>query len=293
MRRLLISAAALALLAAPALAQPDNNPHRIGKASMGADVQDRSQQQLGVQAPPGQPPQQGGGNRGGGDRGDRGGNRGAAAAPAAQPQVAQPQVAAPQDRGNQDRGGYNRGGNGGPTAFTNQISGSPPPDNAQQNRGDRGYGQGRDNNNYRGDRGNGRDDRGDGRYNGYRNGQDRGDRGYGRDDRNNGYGDSRRYGGGQRRDFSNFRDFHRSFRAERHFRAPYYRRPAGWYDHRWTFGEFLPAAFWARDYWLSDFSAYDLPPPPYGAVWVRVNADALLVDRDSGEVISIAYGVFY
>ena len=70
-------------------------------------------------------------------------------------------------------------------------------------------------------------------------------------------------------------------------------RPAGWYDHRWTFGEFLPSAFWGRDYWLSNYSIYDLPPPPYGATWVRVGTDALLVDQDSGEVITVEYDVFY
>jgi Ni/Co efflux regulator RcnB len=99
--------------------------------------------------------------------------------------------------------------------------------------------------------------------------------------------------GGPRHDFTNFRDFHRDFRASRRFRGPDYRRPAGWYDHRWTFGETLPAAFWARDYWLSDYTAYDLPPPPYGATWVRVGTDALLVDEDSGEVITVEYDVFY
>jgi Ni/Co efflux regulator RcnB len=98
---------------------------------------------------------------------------------------------------------------------------------------------------------------------------------------------------GQRHDFSNFRDFHRTFNASRRFQAPYYRRPAGWYEHRWSFGEFLPSAFWARDYWLVDFSDYGLPPPPYGAIWVRVGNDALLVDQDSGEVITVEYSVFY
>jgi Ni/Co efflux regulator RcnB len=96
-----------------------------------------------------------------------------------------------------------------------------------------------------------------------------------------------------RHDFSGFRDFHRNFQASRRFRGPDYRRPAGWYSRRWAFGEFLPAAFWVRDYWLIDFADYDLPPPPYGAVWVRVGRDALLVDEDSGEIITVAYSVFY
>lgn len=98
---------------------------------------------------------------------------------------------------------------------------------------------------------------------------------------------------GQRRDYSNYRNYHRNFRAERRFRAPSYRRPSGWYSHRWTWGETLPISFWARDYWLMDFGAYDLPPPPFGAVWVRVGDDALLIDQDSGEIIEVDYGVFY
>jgi len=99
--------------------------------------------------------------------------------------------------------------------------------------------------------------------------------------------------GGPRHDFSNFRDFHRNFTAARRFHAPQYRRPAGWYQHRWVFGEFLPPAFWVRDYWIANYIAYALSPPPYGAVWVRVGDDALLIDQASGEVITVDYGVFY
>lgn len=99
--------------------------------------------------------------------------------------------------------------------------------------------------------------------------------------------------GGPRHDFSGFRDYHRNFQASRRFQVPTYRRPAGWYSHRWAFGEFLPAAFWVRDYWLIDFAVYDLPPPPFGAVWVRVDHDALLIDEDTGEIITVAYDVFY
>jgi Ni/Co efflux regulator RcnB len=246
MRKFLLSAAALALLAAPALAQPDGQQQERRAAGQGhlehppAAATPAPQPQRGGNggptsftnqppqgAPPGQNPN---GNRGGGDRGNRG------AAPA------QPQVAAPpqqQDRrrfngSDQNRDDFNRGGN--------------------NNRDYRGNGQ-----NYRGDS-----------RTGNRGGTN-----------------------GQRHDFSNFRDYHRDFRASRRFRGPDYRRPAGWYDHRWTFGEFLPSAFWARDYWLSDYGSYGLPPPPYGAIWVRVGNDALLVDQDSGEVITVEYGVFY
>jgi Ni/Co efflux regulator RcnB len=99
--------------------------------------------------------------------------------------------------------------------------------------------------------------------------------------------------GGPRRDFRSFGQFHQAFNAQRRFRAPAYRRPPGWYARRWTFGEILPAAFWAQDYWLSNYVDYALPPPPYGATWVRYGDDALLIDEDSGEIITVEYGVFY
>jgi len=278
MRRLLISTAALALLATPTLfssawAQPDHG--------------DRAQA--------GQPPQQGGGHEHGGGGGNHAPQAPAAAAPATDhnghghrpgPQMAAPAPqAAPQGRG--DRG----------MAHTNTLppgwtppAGTPAPQ-------DRGNGSNnRDRNNFqdRGGQNNGRDfNRSDNRGgNNFGNRDNRPDTYQGNNFSNNRGAGNPGYGG-PRHDFSNFRDFHRSFNASRRFRGPDYRRPAGWYEHRWTFGEFLPSAFWARDYWLDDFSDYGLPPPPYGAIWVRVGNDALLVDQDSGEVITVEYGVFY
>ena len=117
----------------------------------------------------------------------------------------------------------------------------------------------------------------------------RGDRGW-----RQGGGNDRRPGyNGPRRDYSGFRDYHRGYNSSRRFRGPEYRRPSGWYDRRWSFGEFLPGLFWSSSYWLNDFNRYDLPPPPYGTVWVRNGRDALLVDRDTGEIISVRYSVFY
>jgi Ni/Co efflux regulator RcnB len=72
-----------------------------------------------------------------------------------------------------------------------------------------------------------------------------------------------------------------------------YRQPAGFYVHRWTFGERLPVAFYAQDYWLSDFALYGLMAPWAGYEWVRVGDDALLVDVETGEVVRVEYGLFY
>jgi Ni/Co efflux regulator RcnB len=189
-----------------------------------------------------------------GQRQERG-DRGPRQAPQAQ---AAPQAASQPDRGGRERGNWQGRGARGPQAAP---APQPVPQQVQrdQNRG-----------NWQGNRGN----------------NDRDFRGGDRRAGNPGFR-------GQRRDFSSFRDFHRDFRSNRRFRIAPYRPPAGFYAHHWTFGEFLPRPYWVRDYWLVDFAAYGLEPPPYGAIWVRVGTDALLIDEDSGEVITVAYDVFY
>lgn len=100
------------------------------------------------------------------------------------------------------------------------------------------------------------------------------------------------YMGGQPAHHADYGRFHRNFQAARHFHVPIYHRPQGWYAHRWVYGERLPVAFYARDYWIGDWGAYGLMPPPDGCVWVRVGDDALLIDEYDGEVIQVVYGLF-
>jgi Ni/Co efflux regulator RcnB len=105
-----------------------------------------------------------------------------------------------------------------------------------------------------------------------------------------------RGGGGQhtgRTHNSAFDSLRRAFNAPRHYHHGTYHRPSGWYAHRWTFGEFLPALFFGNNYWINDYSDFDLSDPPPGTVWVRYGDDALLIDRYSGEVIQVEYGIFY
>ena len=85
----------------------------------------------------------------------------------------------------------------------------------------------------------------------------------------------------------------RVLNAPHHYRHGNYHRPNGWYAHRWNYGEFLPALFFTRSYWISDYEDFDLPAPPPGTVWVRYGSDALLIDRYTGEVIEVEYGLFY
>jgi Ni/Co efflux regulator RcnB len=46
-------------------------------------------------------------------------------------------------------------------------------------------------------------------------------------------------------------------------------------------------------YYYSDWGAVGLPPPQPGFQWVRYGSDLLLVNVATGQVVDIAYGVFY
>jgi Ni/Co efflux regulator RcnB len=81
--------------------------------------------------------------------------------------------------------------------------------------------------------------------------------------------------------------------AERRYHWQAYARPRGWYYQRWVYGQVLPTLFWGREYWLDNYVDFGLINPPYGYVWVRDGDDALLVDVESGRILSVSYGVFY
>lgn len=89
------------------------------------------------------------------------------------------------------------------------------------------------------------------------------------------------------------RDYHHNYQAERRYHWNQYQRPRGWYERRWIFGDYMPAFFWARNYWIGDYWMFGLAIPPYGCEWVRYGNDALLIDTDSGEILQVVYGIFY
>ena len=91
----------------------------------------------------------------------------------------------------------------------------------------------------------------------------------------------------------NLDQYRREYRAERRFHVRPYLQPRGWYSYDWALGDILPQLFWNQSYWLSNYWLYGLPVPPYGCIWVRYNTDALLINRDNGEVIEVIYDVFY
>jgi hypothetical protein len=69
--------------------------------------------------------------------------------------------------------------------------------------------------------------------------------------------------------------------------------PPGWAYRQWAIGAFLPPLFLTPYYYYPDWAALGLPPPPPGDQWVRYGPDLLLVDTTTGQVIDVAYGVFY
>jgi len=84
----------------------------------------------------------------------------------------------------------------------------------------------------------------------------------------------------------------RTYHATHRYRTQHYRNPPGFYIRSWVFGDFLPQAWYAPNYYL-DWWSYGLPRPPIGTEWVRSGDDALLVDTWSGEVLSVYYDLFW
>jgi len=69
--------------------------------------------------------------------------------------------------------------------------------------------------------------------------------------------------------------------------------PSGWAYRAWAIGAILPPLFLAPDYYYPEWAQLGLEPPPPGDQWVRYGPDLLLVNIATGQVIDVAYGVFY
>ena len=81
--------------------------------------------------------------------------------------------------------------------------------------------------------------------------------------------------------------------SSQRFHAGAYQRPYGYQSRHWRYGERLPSFYFVSSYWINNYMMYALFAPLDGLVWVRVGDDALLIDRYTGEIIRVEYGVFY
>lgn len=88
-------------------------------------------------------------------------------------------------------------------------------------------------------------------------------------------------------------ELRRNMQASRRFHGGSYIAPQGYQHRHWSSGQRLPQLYYARDYWIGNFVMFGLFAPPSDLVWVRVGEDALLIDRDTGEIVQVRYGFFY
>jgi len=92
----------------------------------------------------------------------------------------------------------------------------------------------------------------------------------------------------------NVRITRKAFNAPRRFHiARPWVAPRGFVFRHFRLGERVPSVLLAADYFLLTPWLYGLEPAPPGYVWIREGADAVLVDRYTGEVAQVAYDVFY
>jgi Ni/Co efflux regulator RcnB len=87
--------------------------------------------------------------------------------------------------------------------------------------------------------------------------------------------------------------YQRNVTAPRRYHYGTYHAPRGYHYTRYSYGQRLPALYFASNFWLSDFVNFGLMAPPDGYVWVRYGDDAVLVDRYTGEILQVQYNVFY
>lgn len=80
---------------------------------------------------------------------------------------------------------------------------------------------------------------------------------------------------------------HRVIHALRRYHAGTYNRPYKWYSYDWRVGQKLPQDWYAHEYWIEDWRSFGLFAPPAGLIWVRVGPDAVLIDENSGEIVTV------
>jgi hypothetical protein len=82
------------------------------------------------------------------------------------------------------------------------------------------------------------------------------------------------------------------YRSPERFRAWAWVPPPGWSYRPWRYGEYLPRAWLIPDYFIEDWWDFGLPEAPPGYEWIRLGADALLID-DHGQVVQVVRDVFW
>jgi Ni/Co efflux regulator RcnB len=66
----------------------------------------------------------------------------------------------------------------------------------------------------------------------------------------------------------------------------YYRVDPRWWGFDWVVGSIVP--YELQSYVISDYWDYGLPPPPYGCEWIFLGDQIVLMDLGSGQIVEIA-----
>ena len=90
-----------------------------------------------------------------------------------------------------------------------------------------------------------------------------------------------------------YTQYRRTITTTKHYSAGAFTAPSGFAYRRYELGQRVDGELLGTDYVLTRYGDYGLDAPPSaGLVWIRVGDDALLVDRQSGEVVQSDYGLF-
>ena len=81
-------------------------------------------------------------------------------------------------------------------------------------------------------------------------------------------------------------------KAHKRYHAAAYHRPPGYVYRDWRRGQYLPAAYRVERYRIVDYRYYDLPPPPRGYYYTRVDNDVLLTAAATGLIASVIVDLF-
>jgi Ni/Co efflux regulator RcnB len=76
------------------------------------------------------------------------------------------------------------------------------------------------------------------------------------------------------------------------FRMARYHWPQGESYHRFHRHERFPRIFLISEYFIDNYTDYDLGAPPGNAQWVRYGDDLVLVDLDTGDILNVVTGAF-
>jgi Ni/Co efflux regulator RcnB len=89
-----------------------------------------------------------------------------------------------------------------------------------------------------------------------------------------------------------YKQYRRTITTTKHYDAGAFVAPSGYTYTRYAIGQHVKGDLLGEHYVLTSYGTYELQAPPSGLTWIRVGDDALLVDRNTGEVVASDYGLF-